>query len=198
MSHRVYFIAEAGGGFVKVGTTADLPRRIRELQTGSAGELEVLASIPGSYRLEAQVHDALRPWLAGGEWFALTPAVRRFVSDCSTLGITAALAAIDRAKTRRAAREDYIRAINDRRAVARASCSQPILLITSEEQIEQILASVGVAGSVRRDMARAAWVALQFRLQPKAVRDAATERAERLVAGVLDHLEKIGPKVVQG
>jgi hypothetical protein len=69
----VYFIQSGDGGQIKVGTTDDLPYRLRLLQSGNPEELTVLATLPGGRREEAQLHRALLLHRRRGEWFVPAP-----------------------------------------------------------------------------------------------------------------------------
>lgn len=57
------------GSHCKIGITRDLPRRVTELQVGSAHELEVLLAIPGGAEDERWVHERFALYRVRGEWF---------------------------------------------------------------------------------------------------------------------------------
>lgn len=71
----VYFIG-ASKGPVKIGTTVNLPARLKKLQTGSAVRLKVLVCIPGDAELEAEYHTMFANLRINGEWFQGAP-IRR-------------------------------------------------------------------------------------------------------------------------
>ena len=80
----VYFIQAQK--HVKIGYSADVPRRLLELQTGSAYPLTLLAVVSNTtFSLEKRMHDALAPHRSHGEWFVLTGVVRRFI-ECIAAG----------------------------------------------------------------------------------------------------------------
>lgn len=56
---------------IKIGVTTDVPRRLRELQTGSSVPLKVIAVRPGDWHLEKSLHRQFAQWRTTGEWFAL-------------------------------------------------------------------------------------------------------------------------------
>ncbi|OYW50764.1 MAG: hypothetical protein B7Y36_18670 [Novosphingobium sp. 28-62-57] len=71
----VYFIG-ANKGPIKIGTTVNLPARLKKLQTGSAMRLRVLACIEGTAELEAAYHARFADLRVNGEWFQGAP-IRR-------------------------------------------------------------------------------------------------------------------------
>ena len=73
----IYFIRS--GRRVKIGYAADPYKRIRELQTGSSHELELLGFIPGSYETETLMHGYFEPYHIRAEWFRLSQEVKLFI-----------------------------------------------------------------------------------------------------------------------
>lgn len=71
----VYFIAAAG--HIKIGTTTDLLRRFKALQSANPESLSVLAAIPGDRAVEAALHDALIAHRVRLEWFKDCAEVRQ-------------------------------------------------------------------------------------------------------------------------
>lgn len=64
----VYFISD--GQFVKIGFTANVEKRLKQLQTGHRCKLSIVATIPGGTRnTESLLHAALRKHKLQGEWF---------------------------------------------------------------------------------------------------------------------------------
>jgi hypothetical protein len=61
---------------VKIGRSRDPEKRRRELESGHAYHIELVATFPGQGSLEGKVHDALAPDRnrdgAGREWFNVT------------------------------------------------------------------------------------------------------------------------------
>nr|WP_276046570.1 MULTISPECIES: GIY-YIG nuclease family protein [unclassified Sphingomonas] len=62
-------------GPVKIGTTYDLPRRLRHIQAACPYEVALLADFPGSYGLEAELHEGFRQHRLKGEWFTRAPEI---------------------------------------------------------------------------------------------------------------------------
>jgi hypothetical protein len=71
----VYFITGAPG-FVKIGYTTDLAKRIQALQIGCPLVIEVLAFARGDRGVEQDYHYKFRAWRQSGEWFKLCPDIR--------------------------------------------------------------------------------------------------------------------------
>lgn len=64
----VYFIGDVHGP-VKIGTTVNLPNRLKKLQTGSPRRLRVLVCTEGDATLEAEYHARFQSSHVHGEWF---------------------------------------------------------------------------------------------------------------------------------
>jgi hypothetical protein len=75
----VYIIGNLDVGFVKVGYSKGPRQRIPALAHQLPFEIETLAIIRGSMRLERAIHRYLRPHRARGEWFRATIPVREFI-----------------------------------------------------------------------------------------------------------------------
>lgn len=59
---------------VKIGVSDDVPRRLKQLQTGSPKEMEIIHVIPfkdrkEAYKEEARLHAKYSSSNLGGEWF---------------------------------------------------------------------------------------------------------------------------------
>ncbi len=67
----IYFIQERGrpDALIKIGYTASLRKRLRDLGNGHGGELDVLACIGGDRQIEAALHRQFASLRAKGEWF---------------------------------------------------------------------------------------------------------------------------------
>lgn len=81
----VYFIQADEGGPIKIGFTADDPkRRLSQLQTGNASTLKLLGSIKGTAARERQFHAELSEFRLQGEWFKSDPTVLAAVQNALT------------------------------------------------------------------------------------------------------------------
>jgi len=65
----VYAIGSPEHGFVKIGTTSNLPARLSALQTPSPFPLHVLWQCEGAHELERSLHGHLSRFRVRGEWF---------------------------------------------------------------------------------------------------------------------------------
>ncbi|GGQ98131.1 GIY-YIG nuclease family protein [Kitasatospora griseola] len=70
---HVYMMTAAGSQLIKIGVAKNPMQRLRELQTGSPGKLDVLWLIEGTPALEKALHGRLAAYRARGEWFDLKP-----------------------------------------------------------------------------------------------------------------------------
>jgi hypothetical protein len=82
----VYFIR--CGDSVKIGVTAAVDIRLRQLQSASPTVLSVLASIrcvnaDGAYELEGQLHKQFAEHRLRGEWFAWCDPIASYVATLS-------------------------------------------------------------------------------------------------------------------
>lgn len=71
----VYFIGTKGG-LVKIGTTVNLPARLKKLQTGAPSRLILLACVDGGPSLEAEYHARFADLRRIGEWFRNAEPIR--------------------------------------------------------------------------------------------------------------------------
>lgn len=65
----IYFIQAEDGGPIKIGTTARLTVRLKELCKEAGDGLRVLAVIDGSYQEESKLHRRFVHLRGVGEWF---------------------------------------------------------------------------------------------------------------------------------
>lgn len=68
---NVYFLVDEQANAVKIGCSADVHRRVAQLQTGHPRPLVLLGSMPGSFDEEKRIHQLLKAQRIAGEWFAL-------------------------------------------------------------------------------------------------------------------------------
>lgn len=74
----VYFLRV--GDKVKIGTTVRLKSRLHGLNPAPGSS--VVLTLPGSYELEAEIHEQFRDERNGGsEWFDLTPRLEQFIAS---------------------------------------------------------------------------------------------------------------------
>jgi hypothetical protein len=65
----IYFIQARPGDPIKIGFAKDPEKRLRELQTGSAYPLQILAKVPGRLEDERRLHGEFTRFRLSGEWF---------------------------------------------------------------------------------------------------------------------------------
>jgi hypothetical protein len=78
----VYFLQSQVDGSIKVGSSADQPRRQREVQSGNAGELVLLGTCAGGDARETALKRELAEHKIRGEWFHPTEEVAAAVARC--------------------------------------------------------------------------------------------------------------------
>ncbi|MFD9496856.1 GIY-YIG nuclease family protein [Streptomyces sp. NPDC060005] len=71
-SEVVYLMGAESLDLVKIGTTTDVTRRLRTMQTGLPLTLSVLWTCEGGRELEQALHQEFRKHNRRGEWFDLT------------------------------------------------------------------------------------------------------------------------------
>lgn len=70
----VYFIKPVGmNGPIKIGCSRLPEQRLESLTIWSPFPLEIAAAIPGSFRLEINIHDCFADDILHHEWFRATP-----------------------------------------------------------------------------------------------------------------------------
>lgn len=79
-SNYIYYVYDRSNYAIKVGTSRNPWSRVRDLQTGSAGQYELLGALKTDARSEKALHDALSPSHQRGEWFKCTSALSQLIS----------------------------------------------------------------------------------------------------------------------
>lgn len=80
MTEVVYFLSD-GGELIKVGRTKGLDFRIATLQREAGKPLNLIGTVDGGSRLEAQIHRQLKEHRITGEWFRDCAEVRTAVGE---------------------------------------------------------------------------------------------------------------------
>lgn len=70
----VYFI-QAGSGPVKIGWSANVPRRLVKMQADNHELLTILALVAGDQSVEASFHERFAQHHLRGEWFVAAPEI---------------------------------------------------------------------------------------------------------------------------
>lgn len=71
---KIYFLR--CGDRIKIGYSADVENRQKELATGAPNKLELIGHIPGRRRDESTIHRYLEAYRTNGEWFTDSEPVR--------------------------------------------------------------------------------------------------------------------------
>ena len=75
----IYFIQQNKKGPVKIGYTENLKTRITDLQVASPNKLILLGTVGGDRYVEKQIHQHLRFYHIGGEWFRASSFVLEYI-----------------------------------------------------------------------------------------------------------------------
>jgi predicted GIY-YIG superfamily endonuclease len=81
----VYLLKEDENQYYKIGISKNTKRRIKQLQTGSAGEISLHNEFISDYasKIEKALHRKYNTYKVKGEWFNLTlEQVKAFLQDC--------------------------------------------------------------------------------------------------------------------
>ena len=78
MSDLTYFIRDTLTGYIKIGTSIDPQSRMKTLQTGCPGKLELVATtrIP-----EFRIHEKFKDACTRGEWFSPNPELLNYIEE---------------------------------------------------------------------------------------------------------------------
>ncbi|HYV34754.1 MAG TPA: GIY-YIG nuclease family protein [Gemmataceae bacterium] len=76
----IYFVEAVGQDRIKIGKADDPEARVRQLQTGSAVELRLLAVMTAQPSQEAELHTAFAKERCQGEWFRATEELRGYIA----------------------------------------------------------------------------------------------------------------------
>jgi len=77
----VYFILAAHIGMVKIGLSANVEKRLGQLQTSHPYDLEIAATMPGGEFHEKAMHYIFSGHHERGEWFRYDGALRKLVEE---------------------------------------------------------------------------------------------------------------------
>ncbi len=76
-THQIYFLYCAG--FIKIGVTSGLMRRLKEIQIASPFHTQAVMLIPGGKLTEGYMHFLYKEYHHRGEWFVLGPRLREMI-----------------------------------------------------------------------------------------------------------------------
>jgi hypothetical protein len=128
----IYFIRDVHSGLVKIGSSITPWKRLAYLQTGAAGQLDMLAVIAGEVGDEAALHTRFAPQRVRGEWFTFPGPIAIFLAEANARGLIIERAPSDHGQLTRIAKitgigKSYLCEIRS----GRRSPSRPLALIFS-------------------------------------------------------------------
>ncbi len=88
-SPLVYVVRSERSGLLKIGTTTDLNRRLRELSRLCRGAVSLLTTLPGDAQLERRLHALCAADAVAGEWFRPSESVMGLVASAKRLAVRA-------------------------------------------------------------------------------------------------------------
>lgn len=77
----VYFIWDSKTNEVKIGCSKNPYSRRKELQRGNAGELFIVALMPGDRAVESEYHGRFAEHRVRGEWFRLEGSLKDYIAE---------------------------------------------------------------------------------------------------------------------
>lgn len=78
-----YIYAITNGIHIKIGYSANVQRRLKQLNTGSANRLYVLCTFIGGRELEQYIHSKFGYNRINGEWFRVDQDMLDYINDMS-------------------------------------------------------------------------------------------------------------------
>lgn len=81
----IYLIKESENNYYKIGVSKNIKQRVKQLQTGSAGDIQILNSYKSEYahKIEKALHRKYFQYNIKGEWFDLPDnIIESFKHDC--------------------------------------------------------------------------------------------------------------------
>lgn len=75
----IYFLQSQTNSQIKIGYTANIHQRIKNLQYQKKDKLELLAAAPGDYDYEAHLHRLFKQHNIEGEWFNPDPEIFQYI-----------------------------------------------------------------------------------------------------------------------
>ncbi len=86
----VVYFARASDGRIKIGTSRTPSKRRNSLASDSGMDVRILATTPGSYARERELHAQFAAHRLRGEWFAPAPELLAFIETLKAAGAEAA------------------------------------------------------------------------------------------------------------
>jgi len=80
-SYRVYFAIDIETCLVKIGTSAGVRRRMRQLKYDTKHKHILLGTIAGTYKQETNIHEMFKEHRVRDEYFALDDTILNYIMD---------------------------------------------------------------------------------------------------------------------
>lgn len=81
MKHTIYIVKARASGFIKIGITSDLEKRLRSLESATGSHIELLLSFRGALYLEQICHRTFGELRERGEWFRNEGRLAAFIDE---------------------------------------------------------------------------------------------------------------------
>lgn len=75
----IYFLQSGSGGPIKIGYSAQLPKRLKAIHAINGEPIHFLGAIAGTRAEESQIHERYRRERLHGEWFSLSQRLALFL-----------------------------------------------------------------------------------------------------------------------
>lgn len=99
----IYFIQPVSGGLIKIGFAIDPQKRLAEIQRMSPATLQILATIEGDRKREAELHQRFAGLRIYGEWFRAEKRLLDFIGPIPERGTLRRARKLAAGKRRKAA-----------------------------------------------------------------------------------------------
>ena len=76
----IYFI-QSEDGFIKIGCTQTLKKRIKAIQACNALKIKLIGKMKGGYDLESELHLKFKRYRKRGEWFHPVPELLEYIAE---------------------------------------------------------------------------------------------------------------------
>jgi hypothetical protein len=122
----LYFMRNGLTGHIKIGSTGNVRRRLREIELAVGQPIDLLAVVPRGGHLEMPLHASLIELRRVGEWFDSTPKLMALIEDlvesrCPSDVVAAFLGQPDTTDRRRARGDAARRIVRQNKTAARVA-----------------------------------------------------------------------------
>jgi hypothetical protein len=78
---QVYALVARPSGYIKIGITGDVSRRVKKIGQGTWEAVNLITSIPATRADEAAIHERLKLFRVRGEWYLPDPVVLALIDE---------------------------------------------------------------------------------------------------------------------